>query len=136
MLPSAVITAPVRVARSTISSAPWPIAWERQSASTSRPSASVLLISIVLPLDAVTMSPGLTERPLGRFSVAPTTASSLTGSCRRAIAATASMTAAPPDMSNFISDIFAPGFSEMPPLSKVTALPTNPSLGPLAPGPS
>ncbi len=37
-------------------------------------------------------------------------------------------------MSNFISDIFAPGFSEMPPLSKVTALPTKPSVGPCAPG--
>ena len=45
------------------------------------------------------------------------------------------MTAAPPDMSNFISAIFAPGFSEMPPLSKVTALPTKPSFGPDAPGP-
>ncbi len=48
----------------------------------------------------------------------------------------ASITAAPPDMSNFISAIFAPGFSEMPPLSNVTALPTKPSTGPLAPGPS
>ncbi len=82
------------------------------------------------------MSPGLTERPLGRFSVAPTTATSLTGSRSRAIAPTASITAAPPDMSNFISDIFGPGFSEMPPLSNVTALPTKPSTGPLAPGPS
>ncbi len=131
------ITAPVSVARSTIRSAPSSTAWQRQSASTSRPSASVLLTSIVLPLDALTMSPGLTERPLGRFSVAPTTATSLTGSRRRATAATASITAAPPDMSNFISDIFGPGFSEMPPLSNVTALPTKPSAGPRrAVGPS
>ena len=72
--PSATITAPVSVARSTIRSAPSATAWQRQSASTSRPSASVLLISIVLPLAAVTMSPGLIARPLGRFSVAPTTA--------------------------------------------------------------
>ena len=79
------------------------------------------------------MSPGLTAWPLGRFSVAPTTATSRTGSCSRAIAATASITAAPPDMSNFISAIFGPGFSEMPPLSNVTALPTKPSVGPLAP---
>ena len=78
------------------------------------------------------MSPGFTDRPLGRFSVAPTTATSLTGSFRRAIASTASSTAAPPDMSNFISAIFGPGFSEMPPLSKVTALPTKPSTGPVA----
>ncbi len=67
--------------------------------------------------------------PARQFSVAPTTATMRTGSPIRAIAATAEMTAAPPDMSNFISAIFAPGFSEMPPLSKVTALPTNPSSG-------
>ena len=55
-----------------------------------------------------------------------------------AIAAIASITAAPPDMSNFISAIFGPGFSEMPPLSNVTALPTKPSVGraPAAAGPS
>ena len=82
------------------------------------------------------MSPGLIARPSGRFSVAPTTASSFTGSRRRAIAATASTTAAPPDMSNFISAIFGPGFSEMPPLSNVTALPTKPSNGPFASAPS
>ena len=35
----------------------------------SRPSASVLLTSIVLPFFAVTMSPGLTAWPLGMFSV-------------------------------------------------------------------
>ncbi len=80
------------------------------------------------------MSPGLIDRPLGRFSVAPTTAISFTASPRLAIAPTASTTAAPPDMSNFISAIFAPGFSEMPPLSKVTALPTKPSTGPVACG--
>ena len=125
------ITAPVSVARSTTRSAPSDTAWCRQSASTSRPSASVLLTSIVFPFAAVTMSPGFTERSLGRFSVAPTTPTSFTGSCSRAIAATASTTAAPPDMSNFISAIFAPGFSEMPPLSNVTALPTIPSSGPL-----
>ena len=119
-----------------ILSAPCATAWQRQSASTRRPSASVLLTSIVLPLAASTMSPGLTDRPLGRFSVAPTTATTFSGRRRRAIAASASMTAAPPDMSNFISAILAPGFSDMPPLSNVTALPTNPSAGPFAPGPS
>ena len=119
-----------------IRSAPWATAWQRQSASTSRPSASVLLISIVLPFAAVTMSPGLTARPPGRFSVAPMTATSFTGSRSCAIAATASTTAAPPDMSNFISAIFAPGFSEMPPLSNVTALPTKPSNGRSRGGPS
>ncbi len=36
----------------------------------------------------------------------------------------APMTAAPPPMSNFISSIASPGFSEMPPVSKVMAFPT------------
>ncbi len=38
-------------------------------------------------------------------------------------------------MSIFISSIFAAGLIEMPPVSKVTALPTRPSVSPLAPGP-
>ena len=78
------------------------------------------------------MSPGFTAEPLGRFSVAPTTVSSRIGSPSAAIAAVASIATAPPDMSNFISDIFAPGFSEMPPLSNVTALPTKERTGPAA----
>ena len=57
-----------------------------------------------------------------------------TGSPSRAIAPVASSTAAPPDMSNFISLIFAPGLSEIPPESNVTALPTSPSTGPSASG--
>ena len=60
------------------------------------------------------MSPGLSAWPLGRFSVAPTTATIRTGSSSRAIAPTASITAAPPDMSNFISAIFAAGLDRDP----------------------
>ncbi len=82
------------------------------------------------------MSPGLTARPLGMFSVAPTTPITRTGSRSRAIAPIASRTAAPPDMSNFISDIFSAGLIEIPPLSKVTALPTSAISGPVASGPS
>ena len=128
--------APVSVAMSTSRSAPWATACARQSASTSRPSASVLMISIVTPLDAVTTSPGRIARPEGMFSVAPTTATTRTGSSSRAIASTAPSTAAPPDMSNFISNILFAGLIEMPPVSNVTALPTSPSTGPVASGPS
>ena len=64
--------------------------------------------------------------------MAPITATTGTGSPSRAIAPVASSTAAPPDMSNFISLIFMPGLSEMPPESNVTALPTRPSTGPVA----
>jgi hypothetical protein len=94
------------------------------------------MTSIVVPLRARRMSPGFMERPEGRFSVAPMTAITRTGSPRRAIAAVAPSTAAPPDMSNFISLIFARGLIEMPPVSKVTPLPTKPSAGPVAPSPS
>jgi len=70
------------------------------------------------------------------FSVAPTTAITRIGRPRPAIASTAPSTAAPPDMSNFISDILLAGLIEIPPVSKVTPLPTRPSTGPVASGPS
>ena len=82
------------------------------------------------------MSPGRIERPDGMFSVAPTTPSTRTGSSSWAIAPTAATTAAPPDMSNFMPSIPAPGLSEIPPVSNVTALPTSATSGPLASGPS
>ena len=84
----------------------------------------MLLISIVLPFIAVTMSPGFIAWPLGMFSVAGTTAVTRTGRPSAAIAPTDSITAAPPDMSNFISCILAAGLIEIPTVSKVTALPT------------
>lgn len=49
---------PVSVARSMMVSTCSFSAYTRASASVSRPSASVLMISIVLPLLAATMSPG------------------------------------------------------------------------------
>ena len=76
------------------------------------------------------MSPGLIAVPEGMFSVAGTTAIRLMPRPSSAIAPTASSTAAPPDMSIFISCIEPDGLIEMPPVSKVTALPTRPSVGP------
>ena len=67
------------------------------------------------------------------FSVDGTTATRSSSSPSSAIAATASITAAPPDMSIFISCIPAEGLIEIPPLSKVTALPTRPTRGPEPP---
>ena len=69
------------------------------------------------------MSPGLTARPSSMFSVAPTRPITRTGAWSSASAPTASITAAPPHMSNFISCIPAAGLSEIPPESNVTALP-------------
>ncbi len=67
------------------------------------------------------------------FSVAGTTAVICAGRPSVAIASIASITAAPPDMSNFISCIFAEGLIEIPPVSNVTALPTKPRCGPSPP---
>ena len=79
------------------------------------------------------MSPGLVAVPEGMFSVAGTTATISAARPSSAIAATASRTAAAPDMSIFISCIEAEGFREMPPLSKVTPLPTSPRVWPPPP---
>ncbi len=76
------------------------------------------------------MSPGLSAVPQGMFSVAGSTAIRSIGTSSSAIAAIASSTAAPPDMSIFISCIPAEGLIEMPPVSKVTDLPTRPSFSP------
>jgi hypothetical protein len=64
------------------------------------------------------------------FSVAGITATSFTASSSSAIAATASSTAAAPDMSIFISCIEPAGLIEIPPVSKVTPLPTRPRVSP------
>ena len=80
------------------------------------------------------MSPGLMALPLGMFSVEGTTAVRVTGSPSLAIASVASITAAPPDMSNFISCILAAGLIEIPPVSNVTALPTKAEMRARRPG--
>src|SRR5207249_3661756 len=69
-------------------------------------------------------SPGFCAWPPGRFSVAGTKAVTSTGRARRAAAATAPITAAPPAMSYFMVSIDLGGLSESPPESKVIPLPT------------
>ena len=122
--------APVSVARSTRRVAPSRTAYTSPSARISRPSASVLMTSMVVPFMAVRTSPGLTAWPLGMFSVDGTTASTSTGRPRAATRPAPSITAAPPHMSIFMSSMPLEGLMEMPPLSKVTALPTSPSTSP------
>ena len=84
------------------------------------------------------MSPGLTAWPEGMFSVEGISEIMSSSSPSSTIAAVASSTAAPPDMSIFISCMRPAGLIEIPPVSKVTALPTRPSAGPspLPPAPS
>ena len=84
---------------------------------------------MVLPFIAVSTSLGLIALPPGMFSVAGTMAVALIGASRRARAAMAAMTAAPPLMSCFIEIMLAEGLSEMPPVSKVMPLPISPSPG-------
>ena len=90
----------------------------------------MLITSIVRPFIAVTTSPGLIAVPLGMFSVAGMTAMNSTGRPSAAMSAAPSSTAAPPPMSSFISSMPLEGLMEMPPVSKVTALPTSPSTSP------
>ncbi len=70
--PSATMHAPVSVARSMIASGLSSDASESASARISRPSASVLSTSTVLPLRIVSTSPGRIALPLGMFSTSGT----------------------------------------------------------------
>ena len=72
--PSATTIAPVSVATSTRCVAPSFRAYQSPSPRISRPSASVLITSTVLPSALFRMSPGLMARPPGMFSVAGTIA--------------------------------------------------------------
>ena len=74
----------------------------------------------------VTMSPGLTARPLGHVLAGGDQADDVerAASARPSARKVPSTLAAPP-MSNFISSISAAGLIEMPPVSKVMPLPTS-----------
>ena len=73
------------------------------------------------------------SRRLAASSVAGTVATRSIGNPSSAMAATASRTAAAPDMSIFISCIPDAGLIEIPPESKVTPLPTSPMVSPEPP---
>ncbi len=122
--PSATRTAPVRVAKSRMTSARNLSAYVSASARTSRPSASVLSTSTVLPLRNRRMSPGRVAEPLGRFSVVGVRAITRTGSFSAFAARTHASTVAAPIMSYFISPIEAEGLIEIPPESNVIPFPT------------
>ena len=90
----------------------------------SRPSASVLLTSTVLPFMALTTSPGRCALPPGMFSTMGATAMRGVSGARRATVRAAAITAAAPDLSCFISSIRSGGLRLIPPESKQTPLPT------------
>ena len=116
--------APVSVARSTISfGLKRSCAYQITSASTRRPSASVLSTSIVWPDIDVTMSPGRCAFDEFMFSTRPISPTALTLALRPASARIRPVTQAAPAMSPFMSSMPAAGFIEMPPVSNVTPLP-------------
>src|SRR5205085_543782 len=133
--PSEMIIAPVSVARSTIVSGLYlRCAQLIASHSTRRPSASVLITSIVWPDMDVTTSPGRCALPSGMFSTRPQMPTTFALAFRPAKVSIAPATAPAPPMSHFIASIPAAGLIEMPPVSKVTPLPTKTSgLPPASP---
>ncbi len=98
--------------------------YQSASARTSRPSASVLTISIVCPDIEVMMSPGRMASPSGMFSTRPITPTTLSFALRAASACMSPTTQAAPPMSPFMSSMPAEGLIEMPPESKQTPFPT------------
>ena len=119
--------APVSVAKSMRT---WGLKrfWQYQSASarTSRPSASVLMTSMVWPDMEVTMSPGRCAVAEGMFSASAMTPTAFTLALRSASAFISPMTTPEPPMSHFICSMPAAGLMEMPPVSKVMPLPIKP----------
>ena len=98
-------------------------AYASASASVSRPSASVLLISIVLPFMARSTSPGLVAEPDGMFSVAATSPCTSTGGRSRGSTLRTPRTAAAPDMSPFMRTMPSAVLRSSPPESNVMPLP-------------
>src|SRR5204862_141269 len=133
-VPRATMIAPVRVARSIMNlGLNFFATYQSTSARTSRPSASVLMISMVCPDIDVTMSPGRCALPSGMFSTRPIAPTALTLALRAASACIRPTTQAAPAMSPFMSSMDAAGLIEIPPVSKQTPLPMKATGSPLAP---
>mmetsp|Transcript_13337 Transcript_13337/g.20002 ORF Transcript_13337/g.20002 Transcript_13337/m.20002 type:complete len:238 (-) Transcript_13337:239-952(-) len=130
-LPSAIRAAPVKVAKSTTNTPPLSssksspsVAATRASASISRPSASVLVISVVLPLRARMTSPGLRAAPEMEFSTIGRSRRTRTGKALSTTSSAKAIACAAPVMSLFMLRIPPPPLMFKPPVSKVTPLPT------------
>ena len=118
--------APVSVARSTIvAGANSCCVQVIASHSTRRPSASVLMTSIVWPDIEVTTSPGRCAAPSGIFSTSPQMPTTSALALRSASVSIAPATAPAPPISHFMSSMPAGGLRLIPPVSKVTPFPTS-----------
>ncbi len=131
--PTATRAAPVSVAMQIITSQGLSSAKARASASTNRPSASVLLISTVSPFLLFKISCGRKAEPPMAFSTAGIKTRSCTGIVLAMIILASPRTWAAPPISFFINPMEAPGLRLRPPVSKHTPLPTNVSRGPDVP---
>ena len=117
-LPSPRLAAPVRVATSIrTSGSSVASAHASASASTSRPSASVLAISTVVPPYVVRTSPGRYDAAPTWFSASGRTAVTRCGTCACAAASTVASATAEPAMSVFIGTIASRGLIDRPPVS-------------------
>jgi hypothetical protein len=92
-----------------------------------------LVTSTVMPLRAVRTSPGRIAEAPGMFSTRGRMAVTAVGSSSSAAAVTAARMAAAPAMSSFMPSMPAPRLRSIPPVSKVTPLPTRATCR-LAPG--
>ena len=113
---------------STIASGFSSLARLSASARMSRPSASVLSTSTVLPLRMRSTSPGRIALPLGMFSTSGTNPITRVFTPRSRSADIAAITAAAPDMSVFIVSMPPAVLSDRPPESNTTPLPTSASV--------
>ena len=111
-IPRATITPPVKVATSMMRVAPICLAYVTESASTSLPSASVLRISIVLPLNEVMTSSGLNALPDTILSVDAMTAITFLSGFSSPMIFIAPRTAAAPPISPFMPTMPSFGFNE------------------------
>ena len=132
-VPKATRAAPVSVAKSTMKSGLSSIAKSRTSASTRRPSASVLPTSTLMPALVSMISSGRIERSETAFSAAPINTRKRTGISDVIMAKARPRTCAEPPISFFIISIAPAGFKSRPPESNVTPLPTKVIRGPLSP---
>ena len=128
-VPSATRAAPVSVAKSRMSAGRSSLAAASTSLRITRPSASVLSISIDMPLRAVRMSPGRYAFAETAFSTAAIMSRSRTGSPSRMISRASPIACAAPPMSFFISRMCCADLRSSPPLSKHTPLPARTSPG-------
>ena len=127
--PSATRAAPVRVANVSIMSGLSSSASAIASASTSRPSASVLPISTVKPARDLITSCGRNAFPATLFSADAISTRRRTGRFAHMIMCAAARTAAAPPISFFMISIADDGLRSNPPVSNAIPLPINVIFG-------